>query len=218
MSCMAGTSRPISSPTSASSSSGDACPSCGGRLDAARGIEVGQVFKLGTKYSKALGATYLDEKGEERLMVMGCYGIGVSRTMAAVIEQHHDEDGIRWPVSVAPYHVDLIVINPADRSQLEAAESLYRALWEAGVETVLDDRDERAGVKFKDADLIGFPFRVIVGPKTLTDRSVEIKERSTKEQRVLPFDEAIRFLHERIVPAMGRGGALVESRSCHPSL
>ena len=118
---------------------------------------MGQVFKLGTKYSEALGATYLDEKGEEQLMVMGCYGIGVSRTMAAVIEQHHDDDGIRWPISIAPYHVDLIVINPADPLQIEAAESLYRALWEAGVETVLDDRDERAGVKFKDADLIGIP-------------------------------------------------------------
>lgn len=197
---------------------GDECPRCGGRLDAARGIEVGQVFKLGVKYSKALGATYLDENGEEQLMVMGCYGIGVSRTMAAVIEQHHDDDGICWPITVAPYHVDLIVINPADPAQMQEAEALYRALWEAGVETVLDDRDERAGVKFKDADLIGFPFRVIVGPKSLAERSVEIKERSTKEQWVLPFDQAVRFLHERIVPIVGRGGALVESRSSHSGL
>lgn len=197
---------------------GDPCPRCGGRLDAARGIEVGQVFKLGVKYSKALGATYLDEKGEEQLMVMGCYGIGVSRTMAAIIEQHHDEDGISWPISVAPYHVDLIVINPSDAAQMEAAEALYRALWDAGIETVLDDRDERAGVKFKDADLIGFPFRLVVGPKSLADKSVEIKERSTKEQWILPFDEAIRFLHGRIAPVVGRGGALVEGRSSHPGL
>ncbi len=142
-------------------------PHCGGRLEAARGIEVGHVFKLGTKYSEALGATYLDETGTERPMIMGCYGIGINRTMAAVIEQNHDERGISWPVSIAPYHVDLIVINPADAPQREAAEALYEELWQTGIETVLDDRDERAGVKFNDADLIGFPFRVVVGPEIL---------------------------------------------------
>lgn len=196
---------------------GDACPRCGGTLAAARGIEVGQVFKLGTKYSKALGATYLDEKGEEQLIVMGCYGIGVSRTMAAIIEQHHDDDGICWPISVAPYHADVVVINSADPAQLEAGEAIYRALWGAGVETVLDDRDERAGVKFKDADLIGFPFRVVVGPRSVAERTVEIKDRSTKEQWVVPFDEAVRFLSERVVP-LGRGGAPVEGRSHHPGI
>lgn len=197
---------------------GDACPQCGQALAAARGIEVGHVFKLGTKYSKALGATYLDETGTEKLMVMGCYGIGVSRTMAAVIEQLHDERGIIWPVSIAPYHVDLIVINPAEPEQLQAAQALYQKLWQAGVETVLDDRDERAGVKFNDADLIGFPFRVVVGPKSLAQGSVEIRERSTQEQHVLGIDEAVAFLRERIAPHLGRGGALVESRGCDSGL
>jgi len=197
---------------------GDACPRCGGRLDSARGIEVGHVFKLGTKYSKALGATYLDEDGAEQLMVMGCYGIGISRTMAAVIEQCHDERGICWPVSIAPYHVDLIVINPTDPAQLEAANSLYKRLWQAGVETVLDDRDERAGVKFNDADLVGFPFRMVVGPRSLAQGSVEIKERSTGVEHVLSVEEAVAFLKERIALATGRGGALVEGRGCHSSL
>lgn len=197
---------------------GDACPHCGGRLEAARGIEVGHVFKLGTKYSEALGATYLDETGTERPMIMGCYGIGINRTMAAVIEQNHDERGISWPVSIAPYHVDLIVINPADAPQREAAEALYEKLWQTGIETVLDDRDERAGVKFNDADLIGFPFRVVVGPKSLAQGSVEIKERASGEQHVLGVEEAIEFLRERIAPALGRGGALVESRGGHPGL
>jgi len=149
---------------------------------------------------------------------MGCYGIGISRTMAAIIEQHHDERGIRWPISVAPYHVDLIVINPADSAQLQAAESLYDKLWEAGVEVVLDDRDERAGVKFNDADLIGFPFRVVVGPRTLGEGKVEVKARVQDEARILPFDEAVRYLQEQIAPHVGRGGALVESRSCHPGI
>src|SRR5690606_28313400 len=127
----------------------------------ARGIEVGQVFKLGTKYSQALGATFLDEHGVERPSVMGCCGIGVTRTMAAIIEQHHDEDGIMWPAGIAPYHVDLIVIAPRDEAQMSAAHELYDALWEAGIECIMDDRDERPGVKFKDADLIGFPFRIV---------------------------------------------------------
>jgi prolyl-tRNA synthetase, family II len=197
---------------------GDLCPECGGTLASARGIEVGQVFKLGTKYSAALGATYLDETGQERLIEMGCYGIGISRTMAAIIEQHHDERGIRWPISVAPYHVDLIVINPADTAQLQAAESLYRQLWDAGVEVVLDDRDERAGVKFNDADLIGFPFRVVVGPRTLSEGKVEVKARVQDEARILPFDEAVRYLQEQIAPHVERGGALVESRSSHPGV
>jgi len=142
----------------------------------------------------------------------------LSRTMAAIIEQHHDERGIRWPISVAPYHVDLIVINPADSAQLQAAESLYDNLWEAGVEVVLDDRDERAGVKFNDADLIGFPFRVVVGPRTLGEGKVEVKARVQDEARILPFDEAVRYLQEQIAPHVGRGGALVESRSCHPGI
>ncbi len=164
---------------------GDPCPRCGGTLAAARGIEVGQIFKLGTKYSKALGATYLDEQGEARPIVMGCYGIGVSRTMAAIIEQHHDEHGIIWPVSVAPYHVVIVPVMYEDEQQRQVAEDLYRELGAAGVEVVIDDREERAGVKFKDADLLGFPLRITIGPKSLKENQVELKSRDGQlEERV----------------------------------
>lgn len=170
---------------------GDPCPRCDGRLQEARGIEVGQVFKLGTKYSEALNATFVDESGEERFFVMGCYGIGVSRTMAAIVEQHHDERGICWPMSVAPFHVDLIVINPADEAQMSAAHALYEALGQAGVEVVLDDRDERPGVKFNDADLIGFPLRLVVGPKLLAEGKAELKFRASGEIEIVPFDQVV---------------------------
>ncbi len=167
---------------------GDPCPRCGAPVKTARGIEVGQVFKLHTKYSQALDATYLDENGQERLMVMGCYGVGVSRTMAAAIEQHHDADGIIWPASIAPYQVVIVPINTKDESQMTMAEQIYRELSAAGVEVVLDDREERSGVKFKDADLIGYPLRITVGPKALKENSVELKVRRTKESLLLPLD------------------------------
>lgn len=173
---------------------GDPCPDCGKALAVARGIEVGQVFKLGTKYSQALGATFLDEHGVERPLVMGCYGIGVTRTMAAIIEQHHDEDGIMWPAGIAPYHVDLIVIAPRDEAQMSAAHELYDALWEAGIECIMDDRDERPGVKFKDADLIGFPFRIVVGAKALAQGRVEVRVRATKEEALVELDQVAQFL------------------------
>lgn len=167
---------------------GDPCPRCGAPVKTARGIEVGQVFKLHTKYSQALDATYLDENGQERLMVMGCYGVGVSRTMAAAIEQHHDADGIIWPASIAPYQVVIVPINTKDEPQMTMAEQIYRELSAAGVEVVLDDREERSGVKFKDADLIGYPLRITVGPKALKENSVELKVRRTKESLLLPLD------------------------------
>ena len=167
---------------------GDPCPRCGVPVKTARGIEVGQVFKLHTKYSQALDATYLDENGQERLMVMGCYGVGVSRTMAAAIEQHHDADGIIWPASIAPYQVVIVPINTKDEPQMTMAEQIYRELSAAGVEVVLDDREERSGVKFKDADLIGYPLRITVGPKALKENSVELKVRRTKESLLLPLD------------------------------
>ena len=167
---------------------GDPCPRCGAPVKTARGIEVGQVFKLHTKYSQALDATYLDENGQERLMVMGCYGVGVSRTMAAAIEQHHDADGIIWPASIAPYQVVIVPINTKDEPQMTMAEQIYRELLAAGVEVVLDDREERSGVKFKDADLIGYPLRITVGPKALKENSVELKVRRTKESLLLPLD------------------------------
>lgn len=167
---------------------GDPCPHCGGEVSKARGIEVGQVFKLFTKYSSALKATYLDENGKEQPMVMGCYGVGVSRTMAAAIEQNYDDKGIIWPIEIAPYHVLVVPVNTKDEASAAKAEEIYMQLKKVGLETVIDDRKERPGVKFKDADLIGYPLRVVVGPKTLTEGKLEVKIRKTGEIRYLPLD------------------------------
>ncbi len=167
---------------------GDPCPHCGGEVSKARGIEVGQVFKLFTKYSSALKATYLDENGKEQPMVMGCYGVGVSRTMAAAIEQNYDDNGIIWPIEIAPYHVLVVPVNTKDEASAAKAEEIYMQLKKVGLETVIDDRKERPGVKFKDADLIGYPLRVVVGPKTSTEGKLEVKIRKTGEIRYLPLD------------------------------
>ena len=175
---------------------GDPCPRCSGTLEGARGIEVGHVFKLGTKYSKAMGATFLQENGVETPFVMGCYGIGVGRTVAAVIEKNYDEDGIIWPLGIAPYHVIIVPVSIKDEAQAEAAKKLYQTLVAEGIETVLDDRDERPGVKFKDADLIGFPIRVTIGPKSLEQGEMEITLRSTKERRSLPISEVLPTIKE----------------------
>lgn len=169
---------------------GDPCPVCGAPIKHTRGIEVGQVFKLGTKYSKAMNATYKDENQQDHPLVMGCYGIGVSRTLAAVIEQHHDEDGIIWPVSVAPYHAIVTLVKPKDEEQAKVAEEIYQSLLAAGVEAVIDDRDERPGVKFKDADLLGFPIRITVG-KRAGEGIVEYKLRRDSEKSELSVAEAI---------------------------
>jgi prolyl-tRNA synthetase len=160
---------------------GDPCPHCGGKLSEARGIEVGQVFKLFTKYSEPMKATYLDVNGKEQPIYMGSYGIGVGRTMAAIIEQHNDKDGIIWPKAVAPYQIIVLPVNTRDEASNTKAEEIYNNLQKAGIETVIDDRDERAGVKFKDADLIGYPLRVVVGPKTLAKGQIEVKTRATGE-------------------------------------
>lgn len=159
---------------------GDVCPRCGGEIHTVQGIEVGHIFKLGTKYSKALECTYLDENGKEQVMVMGCYGIGVSRCVAAIIEQNHDENGIIWPVSVAPYQVTVVPVNTSDETQMKLAENLYASLQQQGVPVLLDDRNERAGVKFKDADLLGTPVRITVG-KLAKDGLVEYKLRTEKD-------------------------------------
>lgn len=169
---------------------GDPCPVCGAPIKHTRGIEVGQVFKLGTKYSKAMNAIYKDENQQDHPLVMGCYGIGVSRTLAAVIEQHHDEDGILWPVSVAPYHAIVTLVKPKDEEQAKLAEEIYQSLLVAGVEAVIDDRDERPGVKFKDADLLGFPIRITVG-KRAGEGIVEYKLRRDSEKSELSVAEAI---------------------------
>lgn len=159
---------------------GEICPQCGKPLFVTKGIEVGNIFKLGTKYSKPMNAVYTDINGKTHPYVMGCYGIGISRTAAAAIEAHHDEYGIKWPLSIAPYHVVIVPVNILDEVQMKVANALYETLKNAGVEVVLDDRDERAGVKFKDADLIGFPFRITVG-KTISEGLVECKVRATDE-------------------------------------
>lgn len=174
------------------------CPRCGQTLAAARGIEVGQVFKLGTKYSESLGAVFLDEQGQSQPVVMGCYGIGISRTMAAIIEQHHDENGIRWPVAVAPYHVVIVPVNYDDESQRAAAEQVYAELTGAGVDVVLDDRSERAGVKFNDADLIGFPWRITIGPRALAAGYVEVKSRDGSVDERVPLADAAPFVRGRV--------------------
>jgi len=174
---------------------GDACARCEeGVYDGHRGIEVGQVFYLGTKYSTAMGATFLDASGQDRPMEMGCYGIGITRTAAASIEQNHDDDGIIWPLALAPAHIHLILVNAKDERQREVAEALYRDLQQAGVEVLFDDREERPGVKFKDADLIGVPFRVTVGPKGLQRDAVELRPRREKEVTDIPLADAVERL------------------------
>ena len=161
---------------------GDACPVCeNGHLHIGRGIEAGQIFALGTKYSEAMGATFLDETGKAQPMQMGCYGIGVGRTMAAAIEQNHDEHGIIWPRAIAPYEVVVVAVNAKDDVQLAYAEEVYEELRAAGIDVLLDDRRERAGVKFNDCDLIGYPVRIAIGPKTIDSGSIEVKVRRTGE-------------------------------------
>jgi prolyl-tRNA synthetase len=172
----------------------DLCPRCGGALKFARGIEVGHVFKLGTKYSKSMKAVFLDQNGQEQFMVMGCYGIGICRTVAASIEQNHDENGIIWPMPIAPYHVIITPVNVKDDAVYKASEKLYRSLLDRGIEVIVDDRDERAGVKFKDADIIGVPLRITIGAKKLATGIVEIKVRKSGKVSDVPLDDAGEFV------------------------
>lgn len=175
---------------------GHACPTCGASLAAVRGVEVGNIFKLGTKYSEAMGATYLDENGKSHPIVMGSYGIGSGRLIASVIENSHDENGIIWPVSIAPYHVYLVsLVNAKTPEVAEAAEQIYAQLTAAGIEVLYDDRDERAGVKFNDGDLIGLPLRITVGGRGLKNGVVEMKNRRTGEQSELPLDGLVEGIH-----------------------
>ncbi len=160
---------------------GDPCPHCGKPLNMTRGIEVGQVFTLGTKYSQAMGASFLDENGKEKPLVMGCYGIGVGRTMAAAIEQNNDKDGIIWPRAIAPFELVVVVVNAKNEEQLSYGETIYDELRNAGMDVLLDDRKERAGVKFKDCDLIGYPLRITIGPKAVEAGQIEIRIRKSGE-------------------------------------
>ncbi len=170
---------------------GDTCPRCGKALQIKRGIEVGHVFKLGTKYTESFDAKYLNDKGQSELMVMGCYGIGVTRTLQAVIEQSHDSDGIVWPISVAPFAVSLLLLDPKDPTVCAVVDTLENELQKRGIDVFVDDREERPGVKFKDADLIGCPIRVVAGAKGLAKGGVEVKLRTAKNFDLVPVDKAV---------------------------
>ncbi len=184
---------------------GDSCPRCSdGVMEIWRGIEVGHVFKLGTKYSESMKATYLDAAGKEQIIFMGCYGIGVGRSVAACIEQNHDADGIIFPIPIAPFHCIISALNPKDESVMGAAEQIYTELTNAGVETLLDDRDERPGSKFKDADLIGIPLRIVVGNKNLVNGNVELKQRRGGEVELLPIADAMAKVRQTVVEALAQ--------------
>ncbi|MGH7544029.1 MAG: proline--tRNA ligase, partial [Gemmatimonadota bacterium] len=184
---------------------GDPCPRCGTPLRESRGIEVGHIFDLGTKYSVAMDATFLDESGRARPFLMGCYGLGITRTVAAAIEQSHDERGIAWPVAIAPYEVEVIPLNMDSTDVVEAAERIYAACGEAGLEALLDDRPDRAGSKFADADLVGIPWRIVVGEKGLQEGLVEVVERRTRAAEKVAPDEAVSLALRRIESGR-RGG------------
>jgi prolyl-tRNA synthetase len=176
----------------------DNCPRCEGNIQFVRGIEVGHVFKLGTKYSKAMKAVYLDKDGQEKIMIMGCYGIGIGRTVAACIEQNYDKNGIVWPMPLAPYQVIITPVNVNEEDIMKAAENLYNSMLAEGIEVIFDDRDERAGVKFKDADLIGIPLRIIIGQKNLIQGNVELKIRKTGENTLYSLQEIVQQVKQII--------------------
>ena len=176
---------------------GDPCPRCGAPLVEKRGIEVGHIFKLGTKYSEAMGALFVDENGQEKPMIMGCYGIGVTRVMAAAVEQNHDENGIIWPVEIAPFEVIVIPVNVKNEEIREVAERIYSELKEAGFDVLIDDRNARPGFKFKDADLIGIPYQIIVG-KGVKDGLVELKERKTGERKEISYKDVVNEIKAQI--------------------
>jgi prolyl-tRNA synthetase len=178
---------------------GEGCPMCKEPFSVRKTIEVGHIFKLGTKYSEAMGARVQDEKGESVAILMGSYGIGLERNLAAVVEANHDENGICWPVNVAPYEVVVTVVKPKDVDCHEAGERLYEKLGEAGIDVIIDDRDERPGVKFKDADLVGFPYRVTIGPKGLADGVFEFVRRRDGQKRDLPIEHAAETIVEAVL-------------------
>jgi prolyl-tRNA synthetase len=191
---------------------GDPCPRCGARMQIKAGLEIGHVFKLGTKYSKAMGATYLDEKGTEIPIIMGCYGIGINRIMAAAIEAGHDDNGIIWPLSLAPYQVALIPLQVNNPAVFETAAKLEKELEAAGVEVLMDDRDQRPGVKFKDVDLIGIPLRVVIGERGLKDGSIEIKWRNESAARNLPLASAGEGILAELAAVRARHDAFCQER------
>jgi prolyl-tRNA synthetase len=184
---------------------GDSCPRCdSGRMEIWRGIEVGHVFKLGTKYSEALKATYLDADGKEQIIFMGCYGIGISRTVAACIEQNYDSNGIIFPIPIAPFHCIISAVNYKEEPVRDASDAIYTDLAAAGIEVLLDDRDERPGSKFKDADLIGIPLRIVVGARNLAEGKVELKHRRSGEVELIPVSEALAKVKALVAEALAQ--------------
>ncbi|MFN7132338.1 MAG: proline--tRNA ligase, partial [Myxococcales bacterium] len=183
---------------------GEGCPKCDGTLDVYKALEIGHIFKLGTKYSVSMGARFLDEKGQEQPIIMGSYGIGVERVAAAAIELHHDADGIRWPIAIAPFRASLLALQVQDAEVMKVGEQLYRELEQAGIDVLFDDRDERPGVKFKDADLIGIPLRLAVGKKGLAEGKVELKVRGSKDVQLVPLAEVVKTLQGLIAEASTR--------------
>jgi prolyl-tRNA synthetase len=177
---------------------GDACVQCGGQLHTSRGVEVGNIFKLGTNYTEALGGTYLDRDGVEKPVIMGCYGIGSGRLLSCILEEHHDEHGIRFPITVAPYHVVCVALSQRAPEVAELAERLYREAWEQGIEMLLDDRDATPGVKLNDADLLGLPLRLTIGPRSLKAGGAELKHRSQADTRIVSVAEIIPTLRAEI--------------------
>ena len=178
---------------------GHRCAQCNQTLESTRGVEVGHIFKLGTFYSETLGALYLDQEGQQQPIMMGCYGIGVGRLLAAAIEQNNDEKGIIFPPAIAPYQVHLVGLNLTDEAVAAAADALYQELWDQGIETLYDDRpDQAAGVKLNDADLLGMPLRLVVSPRNLRNNVVEMKGRSETEATLEPLDNVIQSIRERL--------------------
>ncbi|MCK4401500.1 proline--tRNA ligase [bacterium] len=171
----------------------DKCPKCAGCIEIRKGIELGHIFKLGDKYSKSMGAKFLDKDGREKSIIMGCYGIGISRIIAAVIEQNNDENGIIWPESIAPYQVEILPLNVNDNKTMQIAENLYEKFLSKRIEVIIDDRNERPGIKFKDADLIGIPIRITISSQKAKDNIVEIHKRDTEENKLVDIDELQQF-------------------------
>ncbi len=186
---------------------GDLCPECSQPVQTVRGVEVGNIFKLGTKYTEALGGYYLDSDGKEKPVIMGCYGIGSGRLLACVLEEHHDENGICFPISVAPYHVHMVAMIHRAPEVAETADRLYREAWDAGIEMLLDDREATPGVKFNDADLLGLPIRLTIGPRSLKQGAVELKFRTESEARSIPLAEVIPTLQTEIARLMNESNA-----------
>ncbi|MDZ4661789.1 MAG: YbaK/EbsC family protein, partial [Pseudomonadota bacterium] len=186
---------------------GDPCPNCEGKYESHRGIEVGHVFYLGTKYSKMLKAEYLDDKGARFPIEMGCYGIGVTRTLQAAVEQSHDKDGIIWPLPLAPFAVHICLLDPGDSETAQVSEKIYQELGNKGVDIFVDDREERPGVKFKDADLLGMPLRIIIGQKGLKSGKLEVVERKTKAKHEVAPGDVVSFVNSWLEQEMKKSNA-----------